>query len=51
MTNQEMISDLNVSLVKEESTLTIIEYVKLLNEKIFNFNIDFVDDFIDLVDK
>ena len=51
MTNQEMISDLNASLVKEESTITIIEYVKKLNEKIFSIDIGFIDGFIDIVDK
>ena len=46
MTNQEMISDLNASLVKEESTITIIEYVIFLNEKILNIDIDFIDDLL-----
>ena len=51
MTNQEMISQLNASLVKEQPDITIIDYVNLLNEKIFNIDISFIDDFIDLVDK
>jgi len=51
MTTQEMISQLNASLVTEEPDIKIIDYVKLLNEKIFNIGIDFIDDFINLVDK
>ena len=51
MTTQEMISQLNASLVTEQPDIKIIDYVKLLNEKIFNIGIDFIDDFINLVDK
>ena len=51
MTTQEMISQLNASLVTEQPDIKIIDYVKLLNEKIFNIGIAFIDDFINLVDK
>ena len=51
MTTQKMISDLNLSLVSDHCDISIIDYVKLLNKKIFNIDIDFIDDFIDLVDK
>ena len=49
MANQEMISNLNASLVKEQPDIKIIDYVKLLNEKILNIDISFIDDFIDLI--
>ena len=51
MTTQEMISQLNATLVNEQPDITVLDYVKLLNEKIFNIDISFVDDFIELVDK
>ena len=50
-TTQEMINDLHASLVTEQPNITVLEYVKVLNEKIFNIDISFIDDFIDLVDK
>ena len=51
MTTQEMISQLNASLVNEQPDITVLDYVKLINEKIFNIDISFIDDFIDLIDK
>ena len=51
MTTQEMISQLNASLVTEQPDIKIIDYVKLLNEKIFNTDISFLDDFINLIGK
>ena len=51
MTTQEMISQLNESLITEQPDIKIIDYVKLLNEKIFNIGIDFIDDFINLVEQ
>ena len=51
MTTQEMISQLNATLVNEQPDITVLDYVKLLNEKIFNIDISFVNDFIELVDK
>ena len=51
MTTQKMISDLNSYLVTEQSDITIIDYVKLINKNIFDIDITFIDDFIDLVDK
>ena len=50
-TTQEMINDLHASLVTEQPNITVLEYVKVLNEKIFNIDISFIDDFIELVDK
>ena len=46
-TTQEMINDLHASLVTEQPNITVLEYVKVLNEKIFNIDISFIDDFID----
>ena len=51
MTTQEMISQLNASLVNEQPDITVLDYVKLLNEKVFNIDIGFIEDFIDLIDK
>ena len=51
MTTQEMISQLNASLVNEQPDITVLDYVKLLNENIFNIDISFIDDFIGSVDK
>ena len=51
MTTQEMISQLNASLVNEQPDITVLDYVNLLNENIFNIDISFIDDFIGSVDK
>ena len=50
MTTQTMINDLNVSLVNEQPDITIANYVKQLSKNIFNIDISFIDDFIELVD-
>ena len=50
-TTQEMINDLHASLVTEQPNITVLEYVKVLNENFFNIDISFIDDFIDMVDK
>ena len=50
MTTQTMINDLNVSLVNEQPDITIANYVKQLSQNIFNIDISFIDDFIELVD-
>jgi hypothetical protein len=41
----------NEKLVVENVDITILDYVKLLNNKFYHIAIDFIDDFIDLVDK
>ena len=51
MTTQTMINDLNVSLVNEQPDITIVNYVKLLNKNIFNIDIGFIDDLLNLLAK
>lgn len=48
---QSQIQEFNEKLAKENREITIIEYVKELNIEIFNIDINFLDDFINLVDK
>jgi len=50
MTQQE-IQAYNQKLVNEDEVITIIEYVKKLNNKFYHIDIPFIDDFIELVDK
>ena len=50
MTQQE-IQAYNQKLVNENEVITIIEYVKKLNDKFYHIDIPFIDDFIDLVNK
>ena len=50
MTQQE-IQAYNQKLVIEDEVITIIEYVKKLNEKFYHIDISLIDDFIELVDK
>ena len=50
MTQQE-IQAYNKKLVNEIEVVTIIEYVKNLNDKFYHIDISFIDDFIELVDK
>ena len=41
----------NQKLVNEDEVITIIEYVKKLNDKFYHIDISCIDDFIELVDK
>ena len=50
MTQQE-IQAYNQKLVNENDVITIIEYVKKLNDTFYHIDISFIDDFIELVDK
>ena len=46
-----LIQTLNQKLVDENVDISIIDYVKLLNENFYNMDISFIDDFIGFVDK
>ena len=48
---QKQIKEFNEKLVQDKKDFTIINYVKELNEKYFNIDISFIDDFIDMVNK
>ena len=48
---QNKIKEFNEKLVQDKKDITIIDYVKELNEKYFNIDISFIDDFIDMVNK
>ena len=48
---QHEIQAYNQKLVNEDEVITIIEYVKKLNDKFYHIDISFIDDFIELVDK
>ena len=50
MANQK-IQEYNEKLVENNINIGIVEYVKNLNGHFYNINIDFIDDFIDMVDK
>ena len=50
MTQQE-IQAYNQKLVNGNEVITIIEYVKKLNDTFYHIDISFIDDFIELVDK
>jgi len=43
--------EFNNQLVEKNDTLTIIDYIKSANEKIHHIEIDFIDDFMNLVNK
>ena len=49
MNNQ--IKDFNQMLVDEKIDISIIDYVIEINDKFFNIDISFINDFMDLVDK
>jgi len=49
MNNQ--IEEFNKKLVDDKSQITIIDYVKQINDLYFHIDISFIDDFMDLVDK
>ena len=50
MTNQE-IANFNQELLKNNSDINIIDYIKLVNDQFFKIDISFIDDFMDLVGK
>ena len=45
------IVEFNKKLVEEDTKLKIIEYIKLINEKFYNIDISFIDEFINYVNK
>ena len=47
---QQKIQEFNQMLVNEKIDITIVDYVKQINELVFQIDISFIDDFIDLVD-
>ena len=47
----QQIQEFNQQLIEDEIELTIIDYVKKLNEQFYDVDISFIDEFIDLVDK
>ena len=49
--SQQEIQAYNQTLVHEGEVITVIEYVKKLNDKFYHIDISFIDDFIELVDK
>ena len=48
---QNQIQEFNQSLLNENIEITIIDYVKAINDEYFKIDISFIDDFIDMVDK
>ena len=50
-TMSEEIKKFNEVLVDEKSEITVIEYIKELNNKFYKIDIAFIDDFIDLIDR
>ena len=48
---QTQIQEFNMKLVQDNKDITIIDYVKELNNEYFNIDISFIGDFIELVDK
>ena len=44
----QQIQEFNEQLIQENRDITIIDYVKELNNKYFNIDISFIDDFIDM---
>ena len=52
MNNKKMeIQKYNEDLILSNTDINILEYVKKLNDKFYNIDISFIDDFIELVDK
>ena len=49
--SQQEIQVYNQILVTEGEVITIIEYVKKLNDKFYHIDIPFIDDFMDFIDK
>ena len=50
-TMQTKIHEFNQELAASGDCITIVDYVKNLNKKFFNIDLDFIDDFIDFVGK
>ena len=48
---QNQIKEVNESLVRENSEITILDYVKKINDMFYNIDFSFIDDFIEFVDK
>ena len=48
MTNQE-IANFNQELLKNNSDINIIDYIKLVNDQFFKIDISFIDDFMNLI--
>ena len=52
MNNKKMeIQKCNEDLISKNEEIIILDYVKKLNDKFYNIDISFIDDFIELVDK
>ena len=52
MNNKKMeIQKYNEDLISKNEEIIILDYVKKLNDKFYNIDISFIDDFIELVDK
>ena len=49
MNNQ--IEEFNKKLVDDKSQITIIDYVKQINDLYFHIDISFIDDFMDIINK
>jgi predicted small secreted protein len=47
----ESINDYNKYLVDNYSKINILEYVKEVNKRMYNIDISFIDEFLDLVEK
>ena len=45
------IANFNQELLKNNSDITIVEYVKKINDEFYKIDISFIDDFMDLVGK
>ena len=43
--------EFNIELVEKNENLIIIDYTKLANEKVYNIEMEFMDDFVELVNK
>ena len=46
---QNQIQEFNVKLVQDNIDITIIDYVKKINDMFYNIDISFIDDFVDMV--
>ena len=46
---QNRIQEFNVKLVQDNIDITIIDYVKKINDMFYNIDISFIDDFVDMV--
>ena len=48
---QNQIKEFNEKLVNQKVDITIVDYVKQVNNLFYNIDIGFIDDFIEIVDK